>query len=250
MKKLILLLILLPTLCFAGALQEKQREVLAKKNGGVAACTDANPVGNCTGFMFCQNFQTATTGYDNSETWTSSGTVDPVSTSPALRGTQSCSFGDASTISIATGGTYTEIYTFARYQFTDATPSAATYIYDNLDGANRFGSIRLGTDGKLICYHGTVNVKASTALSDATKYYIWTYFKASSGAGDGIMTATVSTTRDPSEATAALGCSVTTGDSAEANIDSVRFGNVATSGAGMSIDQILVKTSTIGKVCE
>lgn len=45
MKKLIILLILLPSLCFAGALQEKQRQVIAKKNSA-SASTDS-----CTGTL-------------------------------------------------------------------------------------------------------------------------------------------------------------------------------------------------------
>jgi hypothetical protein len=247
MKKLILLLILLPTLCFAG-LQEKQCAVIAQKNAN-ASCADAS----CTGFMFCQNFEG--TGYDNSETWTyetwtEKGTVDPDSTSPALRGTQSCAIANTSYIKHDTGGTYTELYSFARYQFADATPTVVTYVYRNQDGTADFGAIRLGTSGKLTCFHGTATTTAETALSDATTYYIWIHFKASTGAGDGIMTATVSTTRNPAEATAALGCSVTNGDDADTNIDSVWFGNSADGGAGVSVDQILVKTTAIGTVCE
>ena len=42
MKKtisILILLILIPTLCFAGALQEKQRQVIAKKNTAGASCS-------------------------------------------------------------------------------------------------------------------------------------------------------------------------------------------------------------------
>jgi hypothetical protein len=216
-------------------------------DGTSAACADAS----CTGFMFCQNFEG--TGYDNSETWTEAGTVDEDSTSPALRGKQSCSLADSSSIRHDTGGTYTELYSFARYQFADATPSISTTIYKQTDGAADFGYvlIQLNT-GKLICYHGTASNIASSGLSDATTYYIWFHFKAetSSGAGDGIMTATVSTTRNPADATAALGCSVQNGNDADANIDTVWFMNSVAGGAGVSVDQILVKTTSIGTVCE
>jgi hypothetical protein len=246
MNKLILLLILLPTLCFAGPLQDKQKSVIEKKNAVAPSCADTT----CTGFMFCQNFETETTGWDNSETWSTTGTVDPINTTPALRGTQSCSISDSSSIYHATGGTYTELYSFARYQFADATPSTAISIYKNLDGAADFGTVKLSTTGNLLCYHGTKHNASSSSLSNATTYYIWIHFKASTGAGDGIMTATVSTTRNIGEATAALGCSVTDGDDTDTNVDNVYFGNSAASGAGVSVDQILVKTSAIGTVCE
>jgi hypothetical protein len=244
MKKLIVLILLIPTLCFAGLLQEKQRAIILKKNT-VTSCADSS----CTGFMFCQNFETATTGWDNSETWSTGGTVDPVDTTPTLRGTQSCSIADSSSISHATGGTYTELFTFARYQFADSTPTAAVYIYKNMDGAADFGAVKLLTTGKLICYHGTKTNTAESALSDATTYYVWIHFVKGTGT-DGEMTATVSTTRNPAEATAALGCSVKDGDDADTNIDTVWFGNSAAGGAGVSVDQILVKTSSIGTVCE
>ena len=243
----ILILLLLPTFCFAGALQDKCKSVIGKKNTSVA-CTDANPVGTCTGFMFCQNFEG--TGYDNSETWTEGGTVDEDYTTTVLRGSQSCSLADSSSIRHNTGGTYTEIYAFARYRFADATPTSSTYIYKNLDGSADFGGLKLLTTGRLSCDHGAQSNVSSGSLSSDTTYYIWIHFKASTGAGDGIMSATVSTTRNPAEATAALGCSEEAGDDADTNIDTVYFGSSAAGGAGVIVDQVLVKTSAIGAVCE
>jgi hypothetical protein len=213
-------------------------------DGTSAACADAS----CTGFMFCQNFEG--TGYDNSETWTEAGTVDEDYTTIHLRGSQSCSLANSSSIRHNTGGTYTEIYAFARYQFADATPTASPVIYKNTDGAADFGVLSLNTAGTLKCKHGTQTNTASSALSNATTYYIWIHFKASTGAGDGIMTATVSTTRNIAEATAALGCSVENGDDDDTNIDTVWFGNIADGDAGVIVDQVLVKTSAIGTVCE
>jgi hypothetical protein len=237
-KLIILLFLFIATPSHAGMM-------MMTGDGTSAACADAS----CTGFMFCQNFEG--TGYDNSETWTEAGTVDADDTSPALRGKQSCSLADSSSIRHDTGGTYTELYSFARYQFADATPTSNTVIYKQTDGSADFGLLSLqASTGKLICYHGTQFNIASTGLSDATTYYIWIHFKASTGAGDGIMTATVSTTRNPAEATAALGCSVTNGNDADTNIDTVTFINSVAGGAGVSVDQILVKTSSIGTVCE
>jgi hypothetical protein len=236
-KLIILLFLILATPSHAGMM-------MMTGDGTSAACADAS----CTGFMFCQNFEG--TGYDNSETWTEAGTVDEDYTTIHLRGSQSCSLADSSSIRHNTGGTYTEIYAFARYQFADATPTVETDIYKNTDGAADFGALSLNTAGKLRCRHGTATNTAASALSDATTYYIWIHFKASTGAGDGIMTATVSTTRNIAEATAALGCSVENGDDADTNIDTVFFANTTAGGAGVTVDQVLVKTSAIGTVCE
>jgi hypothetical protein len=218
-------------------------------DGTSAACTDANPVGNCTGFLFCQNFQTETTGYDNGpESWTESGTVNPVSSSPALRGKQSAALSDSSEIYYTIADT-TDLYAFARYQFADATPTSATIIFRATHGTGGLAYVTIATTGKLNCYSGTINNQASSALSPTTTYYIWFHATANSGATDGIMTVTVSTTPNISEATAALGCSVTAGDDADAHISRVYFGNGASGGAGVSVDQLLGKTTAIGTVC-
>lgn len=246
----LLLILLTPSLAYSGAVLSGG--ILSGANIGPsasAACTDANPVGNCTGFLFCQNFQTATTGYDNGpESWTESGTVNPVSTSPALRGTQSAALSDSSEIYYTISDT-TDLYAFARYQFADSTPTTGTTIFRATHGAAGLAYVTVATTGKLNCYHGSVNNQASTGLSSTTTYYIWFHVKPNSGATDGEMTVTVSTTPNISEATAALGCSVTAGDDTDAHISRVYFGNGAAGGAGVSVDQLLGKASTIGTVC-
>jgi hypothetical protein len=247
MKRLLLILILV--FAVMSASDARMSGVMLSGTGSTTAapaCADSS----CTGFMFCQNFETATTGFDNSETWSTVGTVNLVSTSPVLRGTQSAAVSNSSRITHDTDGTYTEIYTFARYQFADTTGSASAYIYKNTDGVADFGGVKLLSTGSLACQHGTSSNSSANALTSETTYYIWTHFKASTGAGDGIMTATVSTTRDPDDAIANLGCSVTNGNDADTNIDAVFFGNAGDTDTGVSIDQILVSTSPIGMVCE
>ena len=214
-----------------------------------AVCTDANPVGNCTGFVLCQNFQTATTGWDNSETWSVAGTVDPVSTSPALRGTQSASIANSSSISHALSD-LAEFYAFARWQFADVTPSAGTTFFKANHGGSQIGSIILNTNGKLSCGHGVSTNTASTALSNTTMYYIWFHHKSDPAGLAGIMTAEVSTTRDYADVNAALGCSVTNGADTDAHTSLLWLQANVDGGAGISIDQILVKETEIGTVCE
>lgn len=219
--------------------------IAGKTAAAAASCADTS----CTGFVFCQNFETATTGYDNGpETWTAVGSPDPVSASPALRGTQSCLLENSEEIYF-TVSDLTEVYAFARYQFADSTPTGATIIFRGQHGTGGLASVTLATTGKLNCYSGTANNQASTGLSSTTTYYIWIRVKANTGANDGITTVTVSTTTNPADANSALGCSVTTGDDADPHFSRIYFSNGAAGGAGVSVDQLLGKTTEIGAVC-
>lgn len=249
MRKLLIILFLLTLLLTATPVQPATTVSGRPCPGGVAtSCADTS----CTGFLWCQNFETETTGYDNSETWSKSGTVDPVYTTAILRGTQSCALADGSSLyrNVTTDG---EVYAFGRFQFTDATPTAGTIIFKAMNAASDVGWVTLNTTGKLSCINGTANNTASgDALSNDTTYYIWIRIKAatSAEATDGIVTAEVSTTQNRADIVAALGCSVTAGNDDDTDITSIRYMNSAAGGAGVKIDQLLGKTTAIGDVCE
>jgi hypothetical protein len=217
--------------------------------GGVtSSCADTS----CTGFLWCQNFETETTGYDNSETWSTTGTVDPAETTSPLRGTQSATLADSSTLyrNVTTDG---EIYAFGRFSFSDATPTAQTILFKGMNASSDVGWVTIQTTGKLLCQNGTVsNTASGDALANDTTYYIWIRIKAatSAEATDGIVTAEVSTTRNRADIVSGYGCSVTTGNDDDTDITSIRYMNSAAGGAGVKIDQLLGRTTSIGDVCE
>jgi hypothetical protein len=217
--------------------------------GGVtSSCADTS----CTGFLWCQNFETETTGYDRDETWSTSGTVDPAATTSPLRGTQSATLADSSTLyrNVTTDG---EIYAFGRFSFADSTPTTAIVLFKGVNASSDVGWVSLNSTGKLFCQNGTVsNTASGDALANDTTYYIWIRIKAatSAEATDGIVTAEVSTTRNRADIDATLGCSVTTGNDDDTDITSIRYMNSAAGGAGVKIDQLLGRTTSIGDVCE
>jgi hypothetical protein len=211
-------------------------------NDGDAACADSS----CTGFLVCQNFETATTGYDNSETWTETGTVEAAYTTGPLRGSQSCQLSNSSRTYISIGD-QTELYVFFRMDMADKTPSLDTIFFSLLDGSADAAKITLLTTGTVSCTHGTKTDTNATPFAAGTNY-IWIHYKGNSGAGDGVLSMHRGSSRIYSEATEI--CSITNGDDASTNSDTFRLTNDDDGGMGPIFDQVLVKTTAIGDVCE
>lgn len=254
MKKLILLLILLPSLCFAGALQEKHRSLIAKKNATVA-CTDANPVGNCTGFLICQNFETTAEACDpctedNSETWDKTlggtGTIT-VDYGTALRGDESLQVAAdgsvASSIAITISGQDT-VYGFFRFKTADGRPASTNEVLSLSDGSSIVGGVRQVATGKLRMYNGTAYSESATTLDDGASgtVYVWFYWTKGTGT-DGTMGIEVNTTR----AFSAWEDEDTTG-TATTQATIVQGKDRYTT--SVVLDQVLIKTTAIGTVCE
>lgn len=153
------------------------------------SCADLS----CTGFDPCQNFETATTGYDNSETWTDSNCAggnicDEVdTTATVLRGTQELKlFADASAnvgIYHTLGSAASEYYYHFEYKTPNETPASDTVISKIHNGASAVGYVYLTTTGKLLVWDSGFNHSATTTdgLSADTKYHIWVHYKAGSG---------------------------------------------------------------------
>jgi hypothetical protein len=249
MKKLILLLIILPTLCFAG-LQEKQCAVIAQKNAN-ASCADAS----CTGFLICQNFEADTASdcdpctEDNSESWdktiAGTGTID-VDYGTALRGSQSCQVaadGSNSSAAYVTFEGQDTVYGFFRVKVNDGQPSSTNQLMSFV-GSGALGGISLMTSGNLRVYNGTANVQSKTALDDGASgtVYVWFYWTKGTGS-DGTMGIEVSTTR----AFSAWEAEGTTGT---AKTDMTSVGLVSRYVTDAVFDQVLIKTTAIGTVCE
>lgn len=232
----------------------------AAGGSGEAAC--ANPSGTCTGFLVCQNFETTAEvcdpcTEDNSESWDkllggdSAVSVDDT-TATVLRGTQQLAL-DANTsnanIRSPVFTAQSEVYTFFRFAADDATPSSATAVLNVLDTGNNVKYyVQLQTSGRLRCVNGSAAAAntTGTVLSNSTKYYVWARFKAetSEGAANGECDLYVSTTGTKPASPEA---STTAGTSVEtiARISPATNYTIIT-----YFDQILVKASEIGNVCE
>ncbi len=248
MKKLIYLLLLLlivATPCFG---QDMARMSLGVIGGGVpaAGCADTS----CTGFLICQNFEG--TGYDNSETWTENVTGTAVvdeddTTATILRGSQQLKItagdgtGSARTAFTASG----TVYGHVKFKTGDATPTATVYIitlYDSTYGNNL--SIRILTGGQLGLTDESHPGNTVGVLSDNTAYHIWFSYTKGAGTDAKYTLAFSATTTEPTSGNNY--CEVTVG---HGTLNMSILWLMSASALVNDFDQILLKTTTIGTVC-
>lgn len=196
----------------------------------------------CSGYVICQNFEG--TGYDNSETWTTSGTVDPDSTSPALRGSQSVRASASSylyrNITAMTG----DVSVHMIVQLSTISANTGQFIFGaNTGGDTRFGVVLQTTGGVLRGYHGNASCDTSAgAIAANTPLHIWVDRTRGTGSNGTLALYVSSNGTKPASAS----CSLSNGDGAF-DIDRLvlySLGDTATK----HYDQVLVKSSVIGSV--
>ena len=240
MKRLLLLLLLLPSLAWGSDLGQEYARMnpyILGAGGSAAACADSS----CTGFLVCQNFEG--TGYDNSESWTEScgagATCDEDSTSSPLRGSQSYLYtsGTGASDVYKSFTESDEIYFFVRFSIANDAVSNIIIIKSN---ETILFTVGYSPVSKKIAYNWTFG----SAVSLGTTYYLWGYYKKGTGE-DEINRAWISTTpTKPGSVDYELTTGVSTGQANRIVLyDSA-------SGAGGKFDQVLVKTTEIGDVCE
>jgi len=242
MKKILLLICLLCLLAFSS----NAGNVVTFFPVADTACADET----CTGFLICQNFEG--TGYDNSEAgWSDAGentTRDADYTGTVLRGSQS-----ASVVQTAFGGwggiltgftPQTTVYAFARVRTAGVGAIGAVFTIGDSGWVNDLVSIKSnGVSGYLYC--GTVQSTSFTFTNDVT-YYVWLDYTKGTGA-NAVCVAYVSTTRTKPAATVTVANGNATTD---AELVITPLVGADDSDSRIIADQVLIKTSDIGTVCE
>jgi hypothetical protein len=232
---LILSLVLLPVLCLAGPLQEKQRSVIAKKNTVVGGGSE------CTGMLVCQNAEG--TGYDNSETWTETSTTNEDYTTVHLRGSQSIQSGTG----VANGESYYDMTdsgtVYGHFLFeTSAIPVGdhdKIFALMNSTVDTFYMYIQLRDAGTLALVCGTSFLgPGATTLSVNTMYHIWFKYIKGTGANAQCSLWIGTTTSRPASAE----LSTTTGD-ATVDAATVWLHSYSEAGHWNIYDQILLKTT-------
>jgi hypothetical protein len=246
MKRILILLILLILLvspsAFAGVCMMGGSGAITE---GVS-CADSS----CTGFEICQNFETETTGYDNSESWTEScgtgATCTEAYTTDPLRGTQSYYFSAGTAASTAykaiTQGS--EYYGMVKVNIGS---DASQYLFGLYSNATAKIVVGYNNANRLtVTYGGLAGCGASGTFNPETTYYIWFYYKsATTGNSDGIYRVWVSATATKPE-------TVTCESTTQTTVATVNrfYLNSSISAGVQKYDQILLKTTEIGGVCE
>ena len=223
-------------------------------SGGGGACADSS----CAGFLTCQNFETATTGYDNSETWTNASggdaTANPASTSSPLRGIQSVLLtANTATASIehtlsSASGTIYGVFRFSIASFASTGDSELVKLYDVSYNPLLYLYLKAedwgGDKRKINFVSGGMNVQSTNTISAAnTTYWVWWYYKAGTGANGeaGISITTTATAPGSWEGSGTTGTAT-----AAAAIFRLR---ITIAGLVGKFDQVLVKSTAIGTVC-
>lgn len=236
MRKLIVLFCcLLPLLAYASSGMQPVGW------GGVPAA-----VNECEGKLICQNFEGA--GYDNSETWSESGTtINEDYETVVLRGSQSLLLDNAAAGNpIVTSPTFSSatVWVFFRFRFPGALPAGnASFaaIYGNNPG-DPLTLVLISYQASITgirVYTDSVNLD-SGAISADTTYYCWIRYTAGSGAN-----ATVTLYLDTDNTRPAATATTTSGTRTQ---NATFFRAFGPTGCDIVIDQILIDDAEITDV--
>lgn len=129
-------------------------------------------------FLVNQNFETTTTGYDNSETWVEAGTgtIEAANTSTVIVGSQSLQINLAS----VPGSTYTEFSAqtsfFVKFRFRVASTNGGNQLIATIrNGATVVGTLTLAGANRVLraTVVGGANGTSTAALPTDSNIYIW-----------------------------------------------------------------------------
>jgi titin len=202
--------------------------------------------------IYCQNFETATTGYDNSESWTTNAvsgcTYNPVDATTPLRGTQSLlitATGAAECFDYPPAFTTTASHSVFTRVNVQSLPSGTTSILKCWNPAlsGVVAEIDAQSTGNWIAKHGTTSSTVS-GFTVATAYNIWMDYTAGAGSNGTmyVYVAPVATTTKPGTPT----ISITTGNSNSNTVscEPDMSGNAAT----IEYDQWMESNTVMGSV--
>ncbi len=162
---LILALCLLPVSCWGASLL----------GSGIVAS------GGGTTYLVDQNFEG--TGYDNSESWTESGSVDEDYTTTVLRGSNSCyvSGADSSANHIITDTSEIWLHILVRFTALPTGDPATIIRLKGNEQSTEVARVYIRTDGTAELKHGSSISYGTTVYAINTTYHFWLHWKKSTG---------------------------------------------------------------------
>lgn len=243
MKKLILLFLLIPSLCFAWEPLELAWMNVTTVGGGVPAAAS----NECDGFLICENFE----GAGAPSGWTAineTGTIDYDYTTTNLRGAQSLylirsGWPGVSVYKAFTAGSTIYAFVRARWASDFGDEQEIVRIADASNNSLARVSVRSG-GSTFRLYHGTAYDNGPTPTAGTT-YFIWVRYTAGTGE-NGVAELHVSTTiTKPASADVSLSTGTATADA-----DRIQFKSSESENIAQIYDQVLVDDAVIGRVAE
>lgn len=165
------------------------------------------------------------TGYDNSETWTATGTVDADEASVFSVGSQSLEINSSASLDFVVSPAFSAqstVYCRALIRYT-GTPGSANDIFAFRASTSARLRVFLATDGRIGIDHGTTATTYTTAAVSADTWtYLWFRYTASTGGDNGVAEASFATSNSrPTTGTAYV--TLTTGSETD-SVTTLRIG--------------------------
>lgn len=190
-------------------------------------------------YLVNQNFETATTGYDNGETWNETGTQNHADTSSPLVGSQSWS---SSTIAAESWTSFTgqsTVYVYATGKF--AVLDNVVEVFEVRDSTGTYVTrVRLLNDGSMrIVNFATSATSAAGLVTAGTQFHMWIHYTKGTGADSTSDIYISSTSTKPGSPSASI-----TG--AGSTTDAARVAVMSWNGGKYQWDKVLVDDVVIG----
>lgn len=202
--------------------------------------------GSSISYLVRQTFEG--TGYDNSETWTPTGSPDPDYTGVILQGSQSYRFVQAADAAEYAETSFTSTGTVYGYLILhpiarDSVSAVRIVAIRNSGGSTQM-ELRIVNTGALRLIHGATTVTTSSTLSDGTTYHVWWRYTPGSGA-NGVGEVAWSTSA-ASKPTSGNQYATTSAGTATGDIGNFYLGNnAATPTQDIVMDAVLISTTEI-----
>jgi hypothetical protein len=194
----------------------------------------------CAGYLVCQNFETASTGYDNGETWVvDSATIDPVYTTTILRGTQSLHGSGGNAQVHTTFANQSDVWMYCLIRFISFTSAnGITFRFQDNPVTKNLLCLQLNNTGTVSVFSdGSSSSNSACTLSTGTTYSMWMHFVAG---GTSTLYMSTTTTRPSSDDATHVVVTIN-GVNVPAGLMSLYFND-----SNAIADHVLVSSSAIG----
>jgi hypothetical protein len=195
----------------------------------------------CASYLVCQNLETSSTGYDNGESWTESGTINHAYTGVILRGTQSLRLTGASSYTFTTYASQSHVYSYCDWEL-KSVPSVLNPFGIHLGGASADTYIEIDNSAGIRLFSGGgASAPSGSTISLSTKYHLWLEHLNN---GTCVLAMSTTTTKPSVDGGAPGGDVFLTKTGDAGNVDHI-YAQEAGSGE-LIMDHILVSTTVIG----
>lgn len=201
-------------------------------------------------YLINQNFEG--TGYDNSETWTESGTgtLDEDYTGVVLQGSQSFRYNPTAQIGRTISPTFaaqTDVWYYFMVQFVSLPTSGAQELFRIQAGSTSVARATISSAGAVNIRSGSSGGTSTVStMAAGTTYHVWIHYTAGAGANS-VGTLGFSTTG--TKPTSGNNFATQTNGNATSSADNVLVGGPSGGSSAtmdMVVDKVRVSASTIG----